>query len=51
LGGGQFAIELAVEFRQRFGRNFGFGHKINSFVAFFMPQIGAPGKRSLASFK
>jgi hypothetical protein len=28
VGGGQFAIELAVEFRQRFGRNFGFGHNI-----------------------
>jgi hypothetical protein len=47
LGGGQFAIELAVEFRQRFGRNFGFGHNY-WFVALFMPEIGAPGKRALA---
>src|ERR1035438_4836210 len=28
LGGGEVAIELAVKFRQRFGRNFGFGHNI-----------------------
>ena len=28
MGGGQFVINLAVEFRQRFGRNFVFGHKI-----------------------
>jgi hypothetical protein len=28
VGGSQFLIQLAVEFRQRFGGNFGFGHSI-----------------------
>ena len=44
MGGGQFVINLAVEFRQCFGRNFGFGHNY-CFVALFMPQIGVLSKQ------
>ena len=50
MGGGQFVINLAVEFRQRFGRNFVFGHKIG-LLASLCRRLARRASAALAGLK